>query len=282
MLLLFTLVRYRQQITIDESTQSSNEGHQHFIKILQKVHRILTSQTAAAAEKEKEAAETKDQLHSSTPVEDLSNIFECLELEDPAEWTSSSLPSNSNKTNTTYELEPSDEDLSFAIFCLFKDLTDIRHYVRQTWAEYREKQIAFTTAAVTMNTAIALFRRLNDDFVSDFPQFDEHKKIIKFLYTSYCDPYNGTSEDFAAYNATNFRIPSKIFFCDHTFELLGGWFLGGAELPFYRPDPRLKLTKDKEVSLKCLSLLGLIAHQFGETHIFCQLVYRVPVFCSVF
>jgi hypothetical protein len=38
----------------------------------------------------------------------------------------------SPKTLDTYELESTDEDISFAIFCLLKDLTDIRHYVRQT------------------------------------------------------------------------------------------------------------------------------------------------------
>lgn len=32
----------------------------------------------------------------------------------------------------TYDFESTDEDISFAIFCLLKDLTDIRHYVRQT------------------------------------------------------------------------------------------------------------------------------------------------------
>jgi hypothetical protein len=256
---------HRQQNTIDESTQSSNEKHQHFIQILQKVHQILTLK-APASKKPKETPETKDQSDSANQMGGLVNLFEYLELEDPVEWTSDASRSNSSKTNSTYELEPSDEDLSFAIFCFLKDLTDIRHYVRQTWAEYREEQVTFTTAAVTMNTAISLLRRLNEDFVSDFPQFDEHVKIITYLYDGYCDPHNGTGGDFAAYNAVDFRVPSKIFFCDHTTELLTGWFLGEAELLFYNPNPELKLTKDEEVLLKCLSLLGLIAREYGDAH----------------
>jgi len=66
--------------------------------------------------------------------EGLRNLFDYLEVDDPTEWTSSNLTSNkmASKVVCTYELEPADEDISFAIFCLLKDLTDIRHYVRQT------------------------------------------------------------------------------------------------------------------------------------------------------
>jgi hypothetical protein len=259
----------RQQHTIDESTKSSNEKHQHFIQILKKVHQILAP-NASVDKKPRETPETKDQSDSASQMGDLVNLFEYLELEDPVEWTSDAPRSHTSKTNSTYELEPSDQDLSFAIFCFLKDLTDIRHYVRQTWAAYREQQVTFTTAAVTMNTAISLFRRLNEDFVSDFPQFGEHVKIIIYLYNGYCDPDNGTDGDFASYNAAEFRVPSKIFFCDHTTELLTGWFLSGAELPFYNPNPTAKLTKDEEVLLKCLSLLGLIASECGDAPAFTQ------------
>jgi hypothetical protein len=65
----------------------------------------------------------------------LGTLFEHLEVDEPPEWTSDNLPPKSARTFDTYELEPTDEDLSFAIFCLFKDLTDIRHYVRQTVSE---------------------------------------------------------------------------------------------------------------------------------------------------
>jgi hypothetical protein len=68
-------------------------------------------------------------------VAGLGNLFEHLEVDEPPEWTSNNLPPKSTKNFDTYELEPTNEDLSFAIFCLFKDLTDIRHYVRQTVSE---------------------------------------------------------------------------------------------------------------------------------------------------
>lgn len=62
----------------------------------------------------------------------LCNLFEYLDVEEPAEWTAGVMPPKTKKVTDTYELKSTDEDISFAIFCLLKDLTDIRHYVQQT------------------------------------------------------------------------------------------------------------------------------------------------------
>ncbi|KAF8865622.1 hypothetical protein BDZ45DRAFT_684156 [Acephala macrosclerotiorum] len=129
--------------------------------------------------------------------------------------------------------------MSFAIFCLLKDLTNIRHYIRQTWAEYKEHQIAFTIAALTMNIAMAIFRRLNEEFIAEFPDFDNHGAIIRFLYNGYCDPNTDdkTSLDFGAHTGATFKLSPKIFFCNQTYEIMR-WFV---------------------VLLKCYSLFGLAA-----------------------
>ena len=114
-----------------------------------------------------------------------------------------------------------------------------------------------------MNTAISIFRRLNEEFIAEFPDFDDHGAIIEYLYDGYCDPnYDKHFQDFATYTGPNFKVSSKIFFCDHTYELLC-WFFMGAELPFYLEDQDsgLRLTQDEKTLLKCLSLFGLIASQ---------------------
>lgn len=33
-----------------------------------------------------------------------------------------------------------------------------------------------------MNTAIYIYRLLNEDFLSNFPQFDDHGEIINYLF----------------------------------------------------------------------------------------------------
>jgi hypothetical protein len=113
-----------------------------------------------------------------------------------------------------------------------------------------------------MNTAISVFRQLNEEFVSEFPAFDDHGEIIEYLSNGYCDPnsHDKHSQDFATYTGSGFKISSKIFFCDHTYELLR-WFYMEAEVPFYQANERaaLRLTDDEDILLKCLSLFGMIA-----------------------
>jgi hypothetical protein len=116
---------------MDTSTRASNKKHQHFIGILRDTLQILkplrkdSNQTNEVKEKAATTGADKD-------IADLGNLFEYLDVDEPTEWTSNALPRKSAKAPCVYELEPSDEEISFAIFCLLKDLTDIRYYVRQT------------------------------------------------------------------------------------------------------------------------------------------------------
>ncbi|KAF4635177.1 hypothetical protein G7Y89_g2936 [Cudoniella acicularis] len=173
----------KQQGQKDPSTQASNQKHQYFIEVLRETLRILEP-LSRTSDQTKGTKAKADSTGVDKGVASLRNRFNYLEVDEPTEWTSSALPSKSNKVADTYKLEPTDDDISFAIFCLLKDLTDIRHY----WAEYREHQIAFTTAALTMNTAISIFRRLNEEFISKFPQFDDHGVIIDYVYDGYRNP----------------------------------------------------------------------------------------------
>lgn len=149
---------------------------------------------------------------------------------------------------------------------MLKDMTDVRYVIRQTWAENRESRVTLTTAAVTTNAAISIFRRLNEAFIANFPEFDDHGKIIDFIYERYCDPHNGAgSAGFATYKTTQFNLPSKVFFCDNTCELTKG-FIGRSVLPFYQPGTkdRLRLTDAEETTLQCLSLLRMLSANYHE------------------
>jgi len=112
-----------------------------------------------------------------------------------------------------------------------------------------------------MNTAISIFRRLNEEFLTNFPQFDDHGAIIRYLYEGYYDPsHEQHDEDFATYTRAGFKISSKLFFCGLTYEILASFFMQ-AELPFYQEQEHrntgLRLSGDEETLYKCLSLFGL-------------------------
>ncbi|CAG8953349.1 hypothetical protein HYFRA_00003560 [Hymenoscyphus fraxineus] len=190
-------------------------------------------------------------------IGDLCNRFAFLEIEEPTSWTSTAVSNKTNKPIYGYEIKKTEEDTSFAIYCLFKDLTDIRQYVRQTWAEYREHCITFTTAALVSNTAIALFRRLTREFVSEFPQFEDHGAIIKYCSPT---PHDKDSQDFAIYTGGGVGLSSRTLFCHLTYEFLKNFFMA-AKAPFYQEiqGVSFRLSQEEEMVFKCLSLLGLLA-----------------------
>ena len=112
-----------------------------------------------------------------------------------------------------------------------------------------------------MNTAISIYRRLNEEFLSNFPQFDDHGEIIDYLFNGYSDPnYESHDQDFATYTGSNFKLTSKVFFCDLVYEILTNFFMGG-EVAFYQGDQArttgLPFSDDEKVLMKCLSLFAM-------------------------
>ena len=112
-----------------------------------------------------------------------------------------------------------------------------------------------------MNTAISVYRRLNEEFLSNFPQFDDHGEIIDYLFNGYSDSnYDSHDQDFATYTGSNFKLTSKVFFCDLVYDILTNFFMGG-EVAFYQGDQArttgLPFSDDEKVLMKCLSLFAM-------------------------
>jgi hypothetical protein len=240
-----------------KSTDVHNEGHRHFISVLEEVYETLKPFEMMA--------DKNDKNNENVDVPKMSNMFEYLEIEEASDWdpTAGTMPNPPKKkaSQDTYNMETSAEDISFALYCFIKDLTDIRIFVRRSWREYKHGHTTLNTAAVIMNTAIKVFWRLNEAFVESFPQFAEHGDIIKFLYQGYLDPNSKATierneEGFASYDFDGMRLSSKTFFCDHVLFIVKSFF-GASEVPFHQEGVIKQWTEDETVLLKCLSLLGM-------------------------
>ena len=84
--------------------------------------------------------------------------------------------------------------------------------MRTTWVEYKEQQVAFTVASVTVNTAIAMFRHFNEEFISNFPHFGEHGNIMNCLFTKYRDPNGKDTSAPLGYKTDHYELQTKTFF----------------------------------------------------------------------
>jgi hypothetical protein len=150
----------------DDTMKTNNDRHQHFIKILEDTLQIL----------KKKQPQTKQSSISTedTYVKKVANMFECLELSetDESEEIPESIPTVPKvEKNVKYKLEASDADVSFAVYCFLKDLTNIRLFVRRTWREFKHGKIGLSAAAVTMNAAIGMIEKLSDEFQEAFLHF---------------------------------------------------------------------------------------------------------------
>ncbi len=106
--------------TDDDETNISNAQHQQFIDVLQKVEQILYE-----AERLQSSTESSKNTPKLDEVTRLGNIFDFLEVKELAEWNSSSLPTNTSKpdkpkSDPTYELETTDEEVSLRSFVCSK------------------------------------------------------------------------------------------------------------------------------------------------------------------
>ena len=134
----------------------SDERHQHFIDILRRVRKTLSS---VMGPKVAQAAGIQ-----VDPAITLSSQFAQLEVEEPSEQflraPDVSLPLIKNRFEI--ERDPLEEAL-FAIELILEDYKSFRTVIRECWQEYHEGTRDLIEISVMTNTAIDLARRLEAD-----------------------------------------------------------------------------------------------------------------------
>jgi hypothetical protein len=173
------------QIDASDAMKENNEGHQHFIAVLEHVMSIL---------KVKESSFRKAVPQTTTlAVDHVTNVYECLRLEKTVESDDLSKNVPLPTPSGIYKLESMRGETSFAIFCLLRDMTSLRIYVRRTWREFKRGNIALQTAALVTNAAIAKIEEMNNEFRTDDSNVDamNHLSILDFVYKHCCNKQNG-------------------------------------------------------------------------------------------
>jgi hypothetical protein len=154
-----------------------------------------------------------------------------------------------------------------------KDCNEVRLFVHCTWREYKQCRIPLTVAAMTMNSAIEIYRRLNDTFLVDYPEFEDHREIIAFLNAGYFSAYslNKAAREAAAttHSINGARLSSHAFVCEATtktyFEAwILPWQMESRAKSVYRFDEDDETNQDKQTArgemhlmLRLFTLLGL-------------------------
>lgn len=220
------VVFYRSPNTkVAKAAKNQIEGHEYCITVFGNVLATLV--------KKEVKAEFKKVRITHEPGR-LSNVFSSLELEDTFEDENEEDQVYERQQASTveeYVMERTPEEIKFALFCLFKDATDIRLFVRRTWRLYKSGSVSLETAAMTMNIAISIIESLDKALLRSFPTlpaFKEHFSIHEFIIGQRWHPDvskvpGGVPEYWKAYSDGVQELSYPSLTCMHTSILMANF-----------------------------------------------------------
>ncbi|SMR59530.1 unnamed protein product [Zymoseptoria tritici ST99CH_3D1] len=168
---------WHQHLSSAQSRGDEDDGHGHFIRILEKVQEALQSCVVPS-----EASAGRTVARNSAHNIPLTNVFDTLTVEEPMDEGDSSHGQGEIRTTCTVNTmdDPSirNHERLFAQFCLMMDLHKIRTYLIEIWRVYAEGKEDLTVVAITTNTAIDFVRNLQKDIESTFSNQDLSQRPV--------------------------------------------------------------------------------------------------------
>lgn len=156
---------------------NSNIRHAHFISVLEEICETLEWQSTGSSQRDLQTSPStsKNGADEEEDIETYLNKFAVLTVEEPQD-----LPETPSNETPMVKEEVVEEDadnqeeenlsqLFFQMFCLFRDLHNIRTFLSQTWEEYRNANIDLMNAAVVTDSALQLARDLFQDVMDGWP-----------------------------------------------------------------------------------------------------------------
>ncbi len=184
----------------DSRLREANEKHIYFISRLEDVLRILETVAESSASvlvQPQGPLETSREQAKKPSMDDLSNRFNALEVEEPigleldanplipSQRLGKSKPEQDRKV--VYDAsESEDTELDFAVFCLFNDLRRMRTFLGQNWQDYKSGKLDLMTVSVLTNSAFGFAQSIDAEFCRSYPgilspQFHNNPIIPMYL-----------------------------------------------------------------------------------------------------
>lgn len=166
----------------NSSVGEQNKSHRHFIGILEQILGVLLK--AFNARPPSKSLGKTQQEKSDEDGNGLGNIFSCLQVEEPSTTPLGSAPTprlTVVSSNITFELETSEEETTFAVWCLLTDLYDIRAAIGEMWRDHKAGYISFAAAAITTDVGFSIVKRTEADFLKNFPEFFIFTNLLCWL-----------------------------------------------------------------------------------------------------
>ena len=190
---------FQKKSTQKDQLRESTQKHSHFIGVLENVLQILESNSTPAVT-DNDIGHSMEKLSlngtSQSPAEQQNNPYNVLFIEDDSvAETAPTLETRVTvqrtqivppRTKVTYEIEATDEEIYFGIYCFFDDLNRLRDFIHDLWSRYKIGSCDLITAAVTTNSALELVHRAEKELAASFPKNDTYEKTAVLFYALMC------------------------------------------------------------------------------------------------
>ncbi|KAM5453518.1 hypothetical protein MaudCBS49596_002721 [Microsporum audouinii] len=246
-----------------------DDGHTHFISILERVQTILQP------------------LFLEEGKDGPANRFERLDIQEPsdkfvqtADIKTPETPEPEPDSDTQYEAEQVyDMDEMYSAFrLLIQDYHSFRVAINETWVGYQQGVFDLVSASIMTNTALEFARRLEKDAEPLFEKFGGSEQILVAAFLAQCkrmgeeESYREQSGD--EFNFNVWEAASEIFF--PTYMLLEAFvpMVSKYNMPIYKPGyfgvydpasdrtkktPREKFKEDKVILTEHFTEFALLA-----------------------
>jgi hypothetical protein len=186
---------FQKKATQEEQLRESTQKHSHFIGVLEDVLHILESSSTSSASHDLGDRVEELSLDATTllAAEDKDTPYDVLYIDDALIDPSMENHDGGQDNQVTrpppkvnYEMETTDEEVYFAIYCFFDDLDRLREFIRQLWSDYKNGLSDLITTSVTTNHALELVQQAEKDLASSFPEHDTYEKTAELFYLAVC------------------------------------------------------------------------------------------------
>ncbi|EGE05425.1 hypothetical protein TEQG_04301 [Trichophyton equinum CBS 127.97] len=183
---------------LGEKGRTNEDGHGHFISVLERVQNILRP------------------LFVDENKEGLANKFEKLDVEEPSDECAPTPDTDTKKqefpesdSEATYEAERvQDINEMYSAFCLIiQDYRAFRVAIQETWLGYRHGVFDLVSASIMTNTALEFARQLEKDAAPLFDKFGGSTMVMERVFMAQCRNM-GEDKDFRELpgDDLNFRV----------------------------------------------------------------------------
>lgn len=187
---------FQTQAVDQPALQENNKRHAYFVQVLEEALNTLTPYVTASLKETAVPVQSTSSKTAEVGGKTLNNLFENLEMYDPEDQdllgaavidvqdVGTAQDAQQTQEKELYELEGSEAETQFAIFCVLQDVHCIQDFVIETWQHYKSGEIDLVTASITTNTAINFVHDAEEQLMVSYPQLTDYLKILEAFYPS--------------------------------------------------------------------------------------------------